>query len=335
VDNKPAGGFSGLTPDIVLSAVEESLGTYLTGLITPFPSYINRVYEVETDADDRFVVKFYRPGRWTPEALIEEHEFISDCASMDIPVVAPVSLKSCSVSGSIDTLGKFGGFYFAVFPKRSGRLFELNGDEDYLRAGALAGRIHLAGRKRSSAFRTVIDPVSSSSADIEEILSGPFISGSQKEAFRAVTDDILKLITPLFEGVERFKIHGDFHTGNIITRPDGDGAGNLMVIDFDDMAVGPPVQDLLLLLPGSITDSRREFNLLVEGYEQFLPFDRSSVKLVEPLRAMRIIYFLAWSARQIDDYQFRSHFPGWGTEGFWEKEIQDLRNQLLEIRESL
>ena len=320
-------GFSELTPDIVLSAVENATDNNLTGLITPFPSYINRVYEIETDDGERLVAKFYRPGRWTEEALKEEHIFMQDCLDRDIPVVCPVKLNK------ENTLGNSNGFYFSVFPKRSGRLFELNSDEDYLRAGSLIGRIHSSGISGEAGHRIVLDPSFSTRQDLDELLSGDLISGKLKEEFKVVTDEILELIIPLFEGVKKHRIHGDCHLGNILSRPGKDGNDTLMIIDFDDMAIGPAMQDLWLLLPGHLSESRKELNLLIEGYEQFLPFDYSTSRLVEPLRVMRIIYFLAWCARQIDDLQFQHNFPNWGTDKFWENEILDLRKQLEEIKE--
>lgn len=335
MENTETQGFDNLTPDRVTAIIEESLDTTLTGLITPYPSYINRVYELETDEGQRIVAKFYRPGRWSGEALKDEHLFLSDCFEADIPVVNPLSLENGAPFEETPTLGYEDGYYFAVFPKKSGRLFEMNADEDYIRAGSLIGRIHLAGLRRKAESRITVDPALSTLKDLEELLSGPFIQGTLKEDFKKITDEIMDLIIPLFSGVKKQRIHGDCHTGNILTRPDSGGNGVLMIIDFDDMAMGPAVQDLLLLLPGHLAESRREFNLLVEGYEQFLPFDYTTSRLVEPLRAMRIIYFLAWSARQIDDFQFSSHFPGWGTEDFWKKEISDLSNQLDEIRENI
>jgi len=327
--NNSTTGFTELTPDIVLSAVENATKTNLTGLITPFPSYINRVYEIETDDGDRLVAKFYRPGRWTEAALEEEHVFMRDCEAGDIPVVCPVALSA------ENTLGNSNGFYFSVFPKKSGRLFELNNDEDYIRAGALIGRIHSSGIIREAEHRIILDPSFSTRQDLDELLSGDLLSGNLKTDFKAVTDEILDLIIPLFEGVKKHRIHGDCHLGNILSRPGEDGSATLMIIDFDDMAMGPAMQDLWLLLPGSLSESRKELNLLIEGYEQFLPFDYSTSRLVEPLRAMRIIYFLAWCGRQIDDFQFKHNFPNWGTDKFWENEILDLKKQLEEIRESI
>ena len=322
-------GFSDLTPDAVHQAVEESSGFRLTGLISPFPSYINRVYEIETEEGERLVAKFYRPGRWSVAAIREEHDFIRDCAESEIPVVSPLRLKGG------DTLGDSCGFFFTLFPKKSGRMFELNSDEDFLRAGSLLGRIHAAGKKRDSACRIVLSPAESTRNDIDELLSGPFMQESFKRDFKKITDEILELIIPLFSQTPLQRIHGDCHTGNILCRPDRDGNNQLMIIDFDDMAMGPAVHDLWLLLSGSFSESRREFSLLAEGYVQFHPFDYNSSRLIEPLRVMRMIYFLAWCGRQYDDLQFRTNFPRWGSDNFWENEIRDLENQLEEIRESL
>ncbi|MFA7231589.1 MAG: phosphotransferase, partial [Victivallaceae bacterium] len=124
-------------------------------------------------------------------------------------------------------------------------------------------------------------------------------------------------------------IHGDCHCGNILDRPDE----GLMIIDFDDMMTGPPVQDLWLLLPEHIQNSRREFALIVDGYSCIREFDCNTINLIEPLRAMRIIYFLDWCSRQIDDYKFRHNFPDWGTDSFWRREIADLQAQLNLIKE--
>jgi len=106
-----------------------------------------------------------------------------------------------------------------------------------------------------------------------------------------------------------------------------------MAIDFDDMMLGPPVQDLWMLLPDHVGRSRREIDLLLEGYEQFREFDYSSLQLIEPLRFMRIIYYLTWCARQLDDHDFRANHPDWGSENFWHREISDISHQFQVIME--
>jgi Ser/Thr protein kinase RdoA (MazF antagonist) len=134
---------------------------------------------------------------------------------------------------------------------------------------------------------------------------------------------IIDIAVREFEGIDMQRIHGDCHRGNILERPDE----GLLVIDFDDMMTGPPVQDLWLLLPDHADKARREMDLILQGYERFLEFDDRSLRLVEILRAMRIIYFLAWCSTQLDDFRFKTNFPEWGSDMFWQREIADLEHQ--------
>ncbi len=308
-------GFESLGPDRVIDAAEAALGRPFTGLAAPLPSYINRVYELQAADGGRVVAKFYRPGRWSREALEDEHAFVLDCAADEIPVVAPMTLEGGG------TIGEFDGIFYALFPKRSGREMELCSDEGWRRLGALVGRIHLAGSRRDAPHRLRLHPESTTIPQIKRLCA--IVPPHQADRFRAAAMPIAERALAGFEGVELQRIHGDCHRANILDRP-GEG---LMVIDFDDMAVGPPVQDLWLLLPGHANDVRREINLLLEGYEQFLEFDDRTLRLVEILRAMRMVYFLAWCATQSDDFRFRANFPDWGSETFWNREIADLERQ--------
>jgi Ser/Thr protein kinase RdoA (MazF antagonist) len=155
------------------------------------------------------------------------------------------------------------------------------------------------------------------------------------EAFRAsyggCARQLIEMSAPVFDGLSRIRIHGDCHRGNIMDRLDE----GLLLIDFDDMAMGPPVQDLWLLLPDRAAASAREIGLFLDGYERFRGFDRASLRCIEALRAMRMIYFLAWCGRQVDDFQFRRNFPDWGNSSFWQREINDLREQLGFVMDSL
>ena len=127
------------------------------------------------------------------------------------------------------------------------------------------------------------------------------------------------------------RVHGDFHSGNILERP-GEG---LMLMDFDDMAMSLPVQDLWLLLPDHAPDSGRELTAIIEGYREFRAFNTETLMLIEPLRAMRMVYFLCWCGRQKNDYRFQHSFPDWGSRAFWYKEVQDLENQYDQIKRAI
>lgn len=295
--------FEHLVPDTMLGMVEDVLGKRLSGVAIPLPSYINRVYEV---------------------AGMDEHTFVADCAKDEIPVISPLDLDGHG------TLHESDGIYFTVFPKRYGRQLEITSVKHWVRVGRLLGRVHVVGSRREAEARTDLHPEESTCEHITHLLDNGLVTPRHGDAFRTVTDDILDEIAHLFDDTEFIRIHGDCHRGNLLYRP-GEG---LMMIDFDDMVMGPPVQDLWLLLPDRVDRCRQELDLLLRGYEQFREFDDTTLRLVEPLRAMRIIYFLAWCSHQVDDYTFRQTYPDWGSDGFWQREIADLTRQLDAIRQT-
>ncbi len=309
--------FDQLTPDRILDAVESGIDRQLTGLTSPLPSYINRVYELEDVYGERLIAKFYRPGRWSREALLDEHAFLLDCAREEIPVVSPHRLANGQ------TLGEYDGTFYALFPKKSGRELDLYSDDGWKRLGSLVGRIHLAGSRATAEHRQRMHPEHTTLPEIDLLVHGGFMGRHQADRFADIAHRIVDIALGEFEGIELQRIHGDCHRANILERP-GEG---LMVIDFDDMVMGPAVQDIWLLLPGSANSSRHEINLILEGYELFMEFDDRQLRLVEILRAMRIIYFLAWCSTQIDDFKFRTNFPDWGSDMFWQREVADLERQ--------
>ncbi len=326
-------GFDNLSPQIVLSAVESAFGLQLQSVVNPFPSYVNRVYGLNSVDGDSYVVKFYRPERWSREALLEEHSFTGELAGEEFPVVR--SLKDVDgdtlaelllENGSMETL-----YYFTLFPKRSGRLFDAEGDEAWLRIGALCGRLHTVGARTSSKFRQIISPESSTAGHIASLLDEDVVPRDMRPEFSEITGRALSLISPLFTNVPFIRLHGDLHRGNILNRADE----GLLLIDLDDMAAGPAMQDLWLLMPGRYGEVGKEMALLAEGYENFRPFPWEQLSLMEPLRLMRMIHFIAWCSKQRYDKDFHSHFPDWGSRGWWIQEMEDLKDQISVIESGM
>lgn len=316
------GDFDILTPDVMICAVEKALDRPMTGLAVSMPSYINRVYELQSVEGERLIAKFYRPGRWSLETLQDEHQFMLDCIAEEIPLVPPMKLANGK------TLAQSDGIYFAIFEKRSGREFDIREEEDWKRLGNIVARMHLVGGRRKAPNRLRLHPQTATAKEVDHLLNGGFVSDNSLVEFRDICNKMLELISGMFDNTEYIRVHGDCHRGNLLDRLDE----GIMVIDFDDMMTAPPVQDLWLLLPGHAQDCPMEIDLLLEGYEQFREFDYSSIELIEPLRAMRIIYFLSWCSRQIGDFKFAHHYPDWGTPSFWRRETSDLRSQLEIIK---
>ena len=316
--------FDNLSPDIFIDAVENALDKAMSGMAFPLNSYINRVYELQAMDGTRYVAKFYRPTRWSKAALKDEHDFVLSCKNEEIPVINPLALKNG------ETLGEIEGIYFAVYPKKLGRVFEINEDDDWIRVGTVLGRLHNAGAEKKAPARIKHHPDFSTKEEIEYLRKGKFVSPLLVPEFNILCDDIIEALNKKFDDFEYVRTHGDCHCNNILHRP-GEG---IMLIDFDDMMMAPPVQDLWLVLPDHAYNSKKELNLMLDGYEQFREFDYFSLKLIEPLRIMRMLYFLSWLAKQSKDNKFKHNFPHWGTDSYWRQEINDLKKQLNIIKNS-
>jgi len=317
--------FHFLTPDTILTIAEEAFDAHFTSLCRPYKSYINRVYELEREDGESFVIKFYRPARWSREALQDEHDFLLDLVQDEIPVIAPLPL----VGGG--TLGEYQDTYFAIFPKKGGRSVDEFTEEQWLELGRLMGRVHVVGARRKPVARIQFTPDAVTKDQIAFLCDGGFIEPDLIGQFKEVTDVLLHLIIPLFKGKQLLRIHGDCHFANLIHRP----GESLYLIDLDDMATGTPIQDVWMLLPGYLKDSHNELNLFVEGYETFRTFDYSDRLLIEPLRAMRYIHYTAWCAHQAQDGGFSQLMPDWGVRQYWQTEVNDLRDQIQVIEKVL
>jgi len=185
--------------------------------------------------------------------------------------------------------------------------------------GGLYGRIHVPALPQ---LRTITSYVERWTADLEALPRDAPIPRRLREQCVSLVRDLVA--DPASVGVI---IHGDLHHGNLLLR---DGA--LHVVDFDDMVVGPAVQDLWLALPGRDGHTQTLRERFLEGYLQFRDFDRSALPLIETLRAMRIIHYAAWLARRWHDPAFPAAWPQFGTPEYWERETQDLEEQLAVIR---
>ncbi len=314
--------FESLTPDIVLDAVEGALNIPFTNLCRPMNSYINRVYELEDRQGNGHIAKFYRPGRWSRDALQDEHDFVLELAEAEIPVVAPFILTNQQ------TLAEINGIYFAVFPKKGGRNFDEFNDQQWAELGRLLGRTHMIGAKHGVRDRITLTPDKSTRQNLDYIIKGDFVLPELLASFTTVAGDLIDEITPLFAQIEMIRIHGDCHFTNIMHRPDE----GMYLIDLDDMAMGPPVHDFWMLLPGFLADSQAEVEMFLEGYEVFRNFDRRTLRLIEPLRAMRFIHYMAWCAHQVADDGSSWVAADFGSNAYWQQEIRDLTEQLERIR---
>jgi Ser/Thr protein kinase RdoA (MazF antagonist) len=321
---KAVSDFGELSPDAVINAVEKALGVRCSNVCRPLSSYINRVYEVGLEDGGYVVAKFYRPNRWSRDALQDELDFLRELHEAEVSVVPPLPGKDGA------RLHDLSGTSFAVFPKKGGRPLDEPSRKDWIHLGRLIARMHAVGASHAPRDRIRMHPRHSTQQHLHFILESGAVPAKHRAAYERTVLDLIEFIAPWFDDVDTLRIHADCHRGNILHRP-GEG---YHLLDFDDMAVGPAVQDLWMILPDRLARARAEMNLMLEGYETFRDFDCRSLRLIEPLRAMRFIHYTAWCARQKADGGFARMSPGWGTAEFWQQEINDLQTQRQEIVDS-
>ncbi|EYF04504.1 serine/threonine protein kinase [Chondromyces apiculatus] len=318
--NAPAADdlFFSLTPQKVLEAVEVA-GVPCNPVCYPLNSFENRVYEVEREDRTRVVAKFYRPGRWTEAQLLEEHQFLQELAEEELPVCAPRAFPEGG------TLRQIEGIYYCLFDRMGGRAPDELDDGLLERLGMLVARMHNVGAARPGVHRVRVDANTFVRQELAWMegrgVLPPGIAGRYAGAARRIAD----LADARMRDVEVHRLHGDLHLGNLLLRD-----GVLRVLDFDDMAVGPAMQDLWLIAPGRDAEAMQQRAVLVEGYEKMRSFSWGELRLVEPLRGMRMVRYAAWLARRWHDPIFPRTWPHFGTPSYWNDETRALE-EILEV----
>ncbi len=316
-DSKSEVPYDRLSPDLMMAAIE-SIGLVPDGRMLALNSYENRVYQIGLEDEAPVVVKFYRPGRWLVDTISEEHAFAAELVAADIPVVAPIAI------GGV-TLHQYAGYCYAVYPRRGGRWPDLDTCEDRELMGRFLGRMHRIGATQQFLHRPRFDPVRQIDAAIATIEEGDWLPDYQVERYGDVAREIGERVADAFAAVmpRTLRIHGDCHRGNVLWTDSG-----AHIVDLDDCAVGPAVQDLWMLCAGSADERRRQWTDVLEGYEQFATFDRAELTLVEPLRAFRMLHYAAWLARRWQDPAFPRAFTWFGGARYWEDHVRELAEQL-------
>ncbi|MEH0761673.1 serine/threonine protein kinase [Vibrio sp. 16] len=312
--------FDALTPDFMWYALE-SIGIRAESGFLALNSYENRVYQFTDEERQRYVVKFYRPERWSQAQIQEEHDFTLELIESEIPVAPPVIINGQS-------LHQYQGYLFALFASVGGRQFEVDNLEQLEGVGRFLGRIHKVGAKQSFEHRPSIS--------LEEYLYQPrtllqnsqFIPMHLENAFFNDLDLLIKTLEQHWTTPSsQIRLHGDCHPGNILWR---DGP---MFVDLDDARNGPAIQDLWMLLNGERADKLMQLDILLEAYQEFSDFDSNQLKLIEPLRGLRMVHYMAWLAKRWQDPAFPLAFPWFDDPKYWESQVLAFKEQISALNE--
>lgn len=311
-----------LSPEMVLEAMD-SVGMRTDGRLFALNSYENRVYQVGQDEGPPVIAKFYRPGRWTDEQILEEHAFAAELESAEVPLIAPKTLDGV-------TLFEHQGFRFSVSRRFGGRGVELDRDGVFQRIGQFLSRLHRVGLAREFEYRPTLTVERMGDAAVEYLLDHGWLPAHIEDAFGSVCEDLLEVVDERFDSCAPLatqRLHGDFHAGNILWRH------GPFFVDLDDCCTGPVIQDIWLLFSGDRQDRQAQLLEFADGYEAFMTLPARQLSLVEPLRALRMLHHAAWLARRWDDPAFPMAFPWFNTNRYWEDLVLDLKEQLSAIQE--
>ncbi|CEP36320.1 MULTISPECIES: serine/threonine protein kinase [unclassified Halomonas] len=313
--------FSSLSPDLVMSAVE-SLDIWPAGEPFALNSYENRVLMFRDDDGKNWIVKFYRPDRWSDSAIQEEHDFLQELADQQVPVVAPWRDKAGT------SLHYFKAFRFTLFPHCPGQAPELDNPSHLFAMGELLGRLHEVAAKKTFQHRPRLEMASGILDAQQRVLTSHWMNRHQRRAYDGVIEKVYQqLIKHDVPASSMIRCHGDCHLGNVLGRDE-----HFTLVDFDDCTMAPAMQDIWMLLPTDDPQGWRSYlSEITEGYEETRPFPTEQMSLIEPLRSYRLIRHSAWLVSRWDDPAFPRAFPWLADSGYWDQHIRQLEQQCLQL----
>ncbi|UGB37790.1 serine/threonine protein kinase [Frateuria soli] len=304
-----AAPYANLTPDLVLDAVG-TCGLWPDGRLLALNSYENRVWQVGIEDEAPVIAKFYRPGRWSDEAIAEEHAFALELADDELPVVAPLVFDG-------RTLLHHGGYRYALYPRRGGRAPSLESADQLEWLGRLIARLHAVGARAPFRHRERVDRTTLIERPARAVLASPLLPPHLAEAYRAAAGRLDEAVAARLDAVgpvRQLRLHGDCHPGNLLWTDAGPH-----FVDLDDARTGPAAQDLWMLAHDDAA-----MDALLEGYTSMRDFDHAELALIPALRAMRQVHHAGWIAQRWPDPAFPAAFPFAAEPRWWEQHVADM-----------
>jgi len=304
---------------MVVAEAAESIGLEPSGRLFALNSYENRVYQVGDEDGALWVLKFYRPARWSNAQIAEEHEFTFELAAAELPVAVPLLRDGAS-------LFVHQRLRFAAFQYLAGRAPELGDAATLTLLGRTLARMHAVGARARFAHRPSLTLKRLGLDARDLVIESGFVPDAMLEQYARVSEQVIGRVRQAFDAfgpLPGLRIHGDCHAGNILWREQGP-----LFVDLDDCMSGPRIQDLWMFLSGDAASQQSLWAALMEGYELFGEFDYTELTLVESLRSLRILHHAAWIANRWDDPAFPRAFPWFADARFWERHVSDLLEQL-------
>ena len=270
------------------NSLREILPEYKLGTeeIHSYESAENRVFKVGDT-----VFKFYRPGRWTLEAIRQEVLFLNDLREENISAVRP-----------IDNVKSWNGIHYVAYESINipfNETPEILSEESVKKLSHLMAKIHNVGIKREADERPQFDAESMTTGCFHVIDKAGFLPKDLYKRYDGILSVIVNKLDQ-YKDVPNQRIHGDAYSGNVVWKSD-----NPIFLDFDDFQVGPKAMDLRLLsFPWRLDTlsekmdrkERREIQhqMVLDYYREVSDFPNEWEGMFPLMSAYRNIQFDAW-----------------------------------------
>ncbi|CBW26021.1 conserved hypothetical protein [Halobacteriovorax marinus SJ] len=302
------------------STVEEIGFSSASGV--SYDSAENRVFGF-----DEIVVKFYRPGRWSKEAIEEEFVFLKDLQDHGVSFVRPIG-----------EVGTWKGLNYIVY-ERVARPYvddrSILDEESVKRMVHTVAQIHKVGAKREASHRPFFNPKDMGEGCFEVIQRAGFLPTSQFKRYEDVISELVRKVAS-FGDIPIQRIHGDTYSGNVLWK-----GSHPIFMDLDDFQVGPVAIDVKLLSFPWRLDSlseqmdRRERRaiqneMVLKFYREVNDFPKEWEKLFPLLSVYRDIQFDAWFSARWNEPGFAKNYEDDDItqESWWLENLEGLEDLL-------
>jgi Ser/Thr protein kinase RdoA (MazF antagonist) len=213
-------------------------------------AHYNTLFRVDTCDGKKFVIRINRPGERSRAEIQAEMDWLASLsAETALPVPNPLTNRQGECVTTIEAPGVPHARHCVVFSWVPGRdLHHSMTPENYRKLGVFTTYLHDHARQfqiPAGALPRSMDRVNPFLFDGKHEIweaehSHPLITPKRKNTYQATAERVQAYLDSLFNsGRPPILIHADLHQGNIRIH-----RGQVQALDFDDCALGYPVQDV-------------------------------------------------------------------------------------------
>jgi len=268
----------------------------------------NTLFEIRSTSGERFAMRIYTDGETTlKENQAEIFWLTTLIRDTDLKVTEPVSRKDGKYISVVTVPGVPPDRRCVLFRWIPGRpLGDRNNPEYYYKLGQCLAKLHnhaetlnplppeIDPKRWDKAFYYPDEPVVYNTPEYSHLFSRDDILVMDQAI--EIADRVFNKLFSDPEGL--ILIHGDLHFWNVHAYQ-----GELYLIDFEDINLGYPVQDIAVTLySGRNREDYSEWkDAFIEGYTKIRLWPNVEPEVITVLMAARSVMFVNYAARVLDE----------------------------------